>query len=196
MNGAGLGTIVALLLAAPFAAAWDIRQMLIARRAIPIPQRNLSRATYGAFLLTFAVMLARYLRFDPPLDKAALVAGAIGAIYLAVGIRYSRGVAFDPMSAIWWGAGAAICGWLFLSGIDPLRLPPLVHALLAAGCIAGGAASVLRILLMLWPTPGAKLPNPAKIPGMPMSGPASPAAVHAALGGRRRRGFFHWLFKS
>jgi hypothetical protein len=50
---------------------------------------------------------------------------------------------------------------------------------------AGLAATLLRVTLMARPMPGTKLPHPSQVPGLPMAGPASPAAAHAALTGRR-----------
>jgi hypothetical protein len=177
--------------------ASEMRQRLMALRAVPLPQRNLSRATYGAFVLVFVIVLARSVRLYPPYDEAALVIGALAVLYLVVGICNSRGAAFDVMSAVWWTAGAAICGWLLLSDAIPLGAAPFWHAGLVAGCIAAGVACVLRVILMMRPVSGgAKLPPPSTVPGMPISGPASPAAVHAALGGRRRRGFLHWILRT
>jgi hypothetical protein len=57
--------------------------------------------------------------------------------------------------------------------------------------VAGLALAVLagcciRVALIIWPPRGAKLPDPATVPGMPMAGPASQQAAHAALTGKRR----------
>jgi hypothetical protein len=192
-----LGTVIIVVICAfvGIAIASDIRQLLTVLRAVPLPQRNLSRATYGAFWLVFVIVLENSVRLSPLFEKAVFVIGALAVLYLVVGIRNSKGAAFDTMSAIWWGAGAAISGWLLFNVVAPLRIDPFWHAVLVAGCIAAGVACVLRVILMLRPVPGAKLPNPAKVPGMPIAGPASPAAVHAALGGRRR-GFFHRIFRT
>jgi hypothetical protein len=48
-------------------------------------------------------------------------------------------------------------------------------------CIGLVVAAVLRVVLIVRPPPGAKLPHPSKIAGMPMAGPASMAAAHAAI---------------
>ena len=53
----------------------------------------------------------------------------------------------------------------------------LLEMLLAGGLVAGG----VMIVLIVWPAPGAKLPDPAKVAGMPMAGPASQKAAHAAI---------------
>jgi hypothetical protein len=46
-----------------------------------------------------------------------------------------------------------------------------------AGALVAG---VVRVALIVWPPPGAKLPRPEEI-GLPSGGLASPDAVHAAL---------------
>lgn len=46
-------------------------------------------------------------------------------------------------------------------------------------------AGVLHIALLVWPPPGAKLPDPAKVPWMPNAGPASQKAAHAAINRRK-----------
>jgi hypothetical protein len=56
----------------------------------------------------------------------------------------------------------------------------------AAVLIAAAAlvACALRVILIVRPLPGAKLPDPSKVAGMPMAGPASINAAHAALSRR------------
>ena len=47
---------------------------------------------------------------------------------------------------------------------------------------AGGLVAVaLRVALIVRPPPGAKLPDPINVPGMPMAGPALQKAAHAAI---------------
>jgi hypothetical protein len=53
------------------------------------------------------------------------------------------------------------------------------------------AVCLVRVILMLRPPPGVKLPPPSKI-GLPSGGMASPAAAHAALMGRSARPW--WKF--
>jgi hypothetical protein len=43
------------------------------------------------------------------------------------------------------------------------------------------AAAILRIALIVRRPTEAKLPHPSEVDGMPMAGPASPAAAHAAI---------------
>ena len=46
-------------------------------------------------------------------------------------------------------------------------------------------ACVLRVGLIVRPVPGAKLPDPSTVPGMPMAGPALQKAAHAAINRRK-----------
>lgn len=61
--------------------------------------------------------------------------------------------------------------------------------ILALVAAAGLVAWILRIALILRPVPGAKLPHPSKISGMPMASSASTGTAHTALNrnGRARR---------
>ena len=61
------------------------------------------------------------------------------------------------------------------------HFPELLRSVLTAVAISGGIACILRIALLMRPTPGAKLPPPSKVPGMPIAGPASLSAAHSAL---------------
>lgn len=45
-------------------------------------------------------------------------------------------------------------------------------------------ACLLRVALIVRPLPGAKLPHPSKVADMPMAGPASLGAAHAAISRR------------
>jgi len=47
--------------------------------------------------------------------------------------------------------------------------------------LATVVAAVLRFALIVRPPAAAKLPHPSKVAGMPMAGPASLAAAHAAI---------------
>ncbi len=42
-------------------------------------------------------------------------------------------------------------------------------------------ACIVRVSLIVRPLPNARLPHPSKVAGMPMAGPASIRAAHAAL---------------
>jgi len=208
--------ISAFLLFVLFLVLRDVCDYLAQQRAIPLPQRNMRRATRGAFLITFTIVLMLSTQPHHPYDVVGFVIGAIALLYFLVGVRGCRGMQVDIMSAVFWSGGAGLAGWLLITGMLPPRITwyiyfieaclpfaaaffdravPFVHPVLAALCLSAVAACAARVVLMLWPAPGAKLPPPSKVPGMPIAGPASPAAVHAALGGRRR-GFFHRLFRT
>jgi hypothetical protein len=49
------------------------------------------------------------------------------------------------------------------------------------------ALCVVRFLLIVKRPSGATLPHPSKVPGLPMTGPASIAAAHAAITRRAPR---------
>jgi hypothetical protein len=160
-----------------------IAQFVLRRRMIPITQRNLTRASGGAFVLTFVAAIASKIQLDQNTALAACLIGAIAIVYIGVGIRGARGAPCDPMAVIWWSFGAACSAALLLV---PGKTQ-FDHTAFQALACAGIAACALRVWLLLRPVPGATLPHPSKIPGMPMAGPASLRAAHAALG-RRGRG--------
>jgi hypothetical protein len=168
---------------------------LIGNRAIPLPQRSLSRATTATFVLTFLIVAANSVRLDDRMTTAALVAGGVALLYLVVSVPQARVTQLDVIELIVWCCIGLGCAWLRLALIYPPGLRPFLRALLAALYCAGFAACLMRVGLMLKPAPSASLPDPATVPGLPIAGPASPAAAHAALGGRRS-GFFHRLFKT
>jgi hypothetical protein len=58
----------------------------------------------------------------------------------------------------------------------------MVVELFAAAALA---ACVLRLALIVRPLPGARLPHPSKVAGMPMAGPALQKAAHAAINRRK-----------
>ena len=58
---------------------------------------------------------------------------------------------------------------------------------LAIGAAALLAVYLVRITLIVRPVTGAKLPDPAKVAGMPMAGPASQKAAHAAINRKKLR---------
>jgi hypothetical protein len=51
----------------------------------------------------------------------------------------------------------------------------------AALALALLVGCIVRVALIVWPPPGAKLSDPSTVPGMPMAGPASQKAAHAAI---------------
>jgi hypothetical protein len=57
---------------------------------------------------------------------------------------------------------------------------------MAGVALAVLAGCAVRVALIVWPPARVKLPHPSKVAGMPMAGPASQQAAHAALTGKRR----------
>jgi hypothetical protein len=157
-----------------------IGRFVVSRRAIPLPQRNLTRATIGAFVVTFCTIVSNSILLnDPRVHVLESVAAVVAAIYVWVGYRGSLGIARDPMAVIWWSCGAA-CSVTLL--IYAPRTTMTAHVLAQAVACAVVVACALRVWLLLRPVPGVKLPHPSTIPGMPMAGPASVGAAHTALG--------------
>jgi hypothetical protein len=58
----------------------------------------------------------------------------------------------------------------------------LLEMLPAAALVAG----VMAILLIVWSPRGGKLPDPSTLPDLPMAGPASQKAAHAAINRRKK----------
>jgi len=173
------------LLILPFALFFGILAWLKSRRAIPLPERNLSRASWGAFVLAvcvYAPLAAPAQLVDSPaLAAFAVPAGGLALLYLFVGIRGSVGAAFDAMAAFWWAIGAVLWGALLVVGAWPDPSQPAAVFVLKGFYVAALTASVVRFALIMRSPPNGRLPNPAKVPGMPMAGPAAPGAAHRAL---------------
>ena len=103
-------TVIVLLIAVPFAILFDvlkIARMLALwsqrRRAVPLQQRNMKRATAGAFVLVGCATLALH---GFPVGGWKVTAGiaALALLYLVVGVRGSQGSRFDVMSVFYWAA--------------------------------------------------------------------------------------------
>ena len=176
------------LIAFPFKVAFRITlyiffiaRFVISRRAIPLPQRNLTRAGVAAFVLTFEIVVWNRLPINHAYYLALWLIAAVAGVYLVSGYRGSRGVVCDPMAVIWWSCGAACSAALLIYAPSAT---PLQRTMLQALAYAGAAACLLRVWLLLRPVAAARLPHPSTIPGMPMAGPASMRAAHAALGRR------------
>jgi hypothetical protein len=82
---------------------------LHALRAIPLPQRNRTRATAGAFVLVGCAVLAVH---GFPVVGWRVTAGiaALSVLYLVVGIHGAQGTRIDVMSCFWWGVLVVIAG--------------------------------------------------------------------------------------
>jgi apolipoprotein N-acyltransferase len=157
---------------------------LIGNRAIPLPQRSLSRATTASFVLTFLATAANSVPLDPRMTVPALIIGAVALLYLVVGARNARGMQLDVIELIVVACIGLFFAWLRLAQLYPPFLTPFLRALVAALYGAACAAAVVRVGLMLRPAPSASLADPATVPGMPMAGPASLGAAAAAMSRR------------
>jgi hypothetical protein len=67
---------------------------------------------------------------------------------------------------------------------DLAHLWAAVHPVITILCIAVGIACLVNLVLRMLPMPAVKLPHPSTVPGLPMAGPASQQAAHAALSRR------------
>src|SRR5882762_9831893 len=111
--GAGLGVLLAALIAIPFVMARDLGRLLLwlnrwrlRRAALPPPLLNRSRAVAASFVLTLAIeialqrpvligrgldkLVAEFLRtpHDPPAALVALAAAlALSLLFLIIGLR-------------------------------------------------------------------------------------------------------------
>jgi hypothetical protein len=117
MAGAGiLFVVVGLLVLLPLALLRDIfrlgrgaaRLARMRRNNVPLPQKNKTRATGGAFVLVACAVLAFH-GFPVIGWQATAIIAAFALLYLVVGIHGSQGATFDFMSAFWWGV-LAIAG--------------------------------------------------------------------------------------
>jgi hypothetical protein len=111
--------------------------------------------------------------------------GGLALVYLCVGLKKATPDP-DPMSKFWPVLFLAATGFLMGQGYYFPREWRFLNTLLQAFYIAVLAAAGVRFLLVMRPMPSSELPDPSKVAGMPMSGPASRQAAHASL----RRGNF------
>jgi hypothetical protein len=119
MPTAGIITLVLALLLLPLALAMDLLKLWRRWRLVPLEQKNMTRATCGAFALALCAALAAS-GFPYLGAKITGCIAAVALLYLGVGILGARGARFDWMSAFWWGvlaAGAAVLlGFVKLNG--------------------------------------------------------------------------------
>jgi hypothetical protein len=114
MEGAGIFTLVAALLLLPFALAKDLFKLWRRWRAVPLQNKNMTRATGGAFVLALCAALAAsgFPYLGPKITGAI---AALALLYLGVGISGAHGARFDWMSAFWWSllalGAAAVVGF-------------------------------------------------------------------------------------
>jgi hypothetical protein len=109
-----------------------------------------------------------------------LVPVLLGVMWVSAGVHGARG-ARDVVSGIWWAISAVGCVTLMVKRVYPADWGPVAALLLQGVYVASLAAAAMRCFLALRPIPQAKLPHPSKVPGMPIAGPASAAAAHAAI---------------
>jgi hypothetical protein len=98
--------VVSVLVFLPLALAMHLFKMWRRWRVVPLENKNMMRATGGAFALALCAALAA--SGFPYLGKQ--ITGGVAALallYLVVGILGARGARFDVMSLIWWGVLAA-----------------------------------------------------------------------------------------
>jgi hypothetical protein len=93
--------LVASLLSIPFVLAGQLFSARRSWRAVPLAQKNMTRATGGAFVLVGCTVLAIK---GIPVGDWKITAGIAGLalLYLIVGIRGAHGATYDVMQAFWW----------------------------------------------------------------------------------------------
>jgi hypothetical protein len=97
-----------------------LRLVTMRRGQSSLQQKNVTRATAGAFVLVLCVFLAAT---GFPVIGWQVTAGvtALALLYLVVGVVGSQGSRFDAMTVFWWGVLAVIAGVLLLF-IEGFRL--------------------------------------------------------------------------
>jgi hypothetical protein len=80
-------------------------------RMVPLPQRNMTRATFGGFVVALSIgFAATGIPFRDPVAAWALAGvGGLGLLYLVAGVFGSQGARFDVISVFWWGVAALGC---------------------------------------------------------------------------------------
>jgi hypothetical protein len=94
--------LIALVVLAPFLLLADVLVLRRRWNAVPIQQRNMTRATAGAAAGVACAVLAVN---GFPVVGWRVTAGiaALSVLYLVVGIHGAQGTRVDPMSVFWWG---------------------------------------------------------------------------------------------
>jgi len=118
---AGLATIAGLLLIGlPIALLTSIVRGWRHWRAVPLVQKNHTRAGVGAFvLIALALYVLRGGGFSSSTELYCVACGAAFAgLWVVVGITGSQGARYDPMSIFWWSvAGIGSLALLSLKGL-------------------------------------------------------------------------------
>jgi hypothetical protein len=119
MEGVGLLTMCAMpvllllaLLRDLFRLGRGMARLARNRRAVPLPQKNMTRATFGGFVVALSIgFAATGIPFRDPVVTSALAGvGGLGLLYLVAGATGSQGARVDVISVFWWGVGALGCG--------------------------------------------------------------------------------------
>jgi hypothetical protein len=119
MEGGGLLTMCGMLVLLPLVLLRDlfrlgrgVGRLARNRRAVPLPQKNMTRATFGGFVVALSIgFAATGIPFRDPVAAWALAGvGGLGLLYLVAGVFGSQGARFDVISVFWWGVGALGCG--------------------------------------------------------------------------------------
>lgn len=143
------------------------------------PKLHRERASWATFCLALGAGIVWSwpgLTAYPYAMPALAVAGALALLYFVIGIVCATAEP-DPMGRFWPFVFAAGSGFLMWKFRGLLRDWPFLNVLLIATC----AASSVRFAVAMKPVPNKPLPHPSKVAGMPMAGPASMQAAHAAL---------------
>src|SRR5271163_841996 len=131
------------------------------------PRLNLDRATWA----TFWLLLGAGIVWKWP----GLIAYPYAVPVLAGVLKATAEP--DPMGRFWPLVFAAGSGFLIWKYGSFLREWAYLNVLLMATCAASG----VRLAVAMKRMPSSELPDPSKVAGMPMSGPASAQAAHASL---------------
>ena len=142
------------------------------------PKTHSERATFAAAALVICGFAAWW--YPGLIAAHPWLAGTVGGLallYFVVGVVWATAEP-DPLGRFWPFVVAAGSGFLIWKFAGFLRDDwPWLNVLL----IATGAASGVRFAVAMKPMPNKSLPHPSKVPLMPMAGPASMQAAHAAL---------------
>jgi hypothetical protein len=122
MAGAGLLTILVLLIGVPIAVLGDLVRAWRRWRAVPLVQKSHTRSGVGSFVLVaLAIYTVKRGGFSSMPDVELYVVAGVAAfatLWLVVGVAGSQGsLRYDPMSLFWYGLlGIAALALLFVQG--------------------------------------------------------------------------------
>lgn len=163
-----------------------LAEAIRAHNALPPYEKNLARGAGGAAIITlglwFGLPILAQGSASPGVVIAWLVVMAFGVLWFRVGWRNSRAPR-DPIKA-WWSGVELVFGGFLLSCAYPSDSPGAdwILAGIYLAIVVEGATGLVMTLRGL---PPQGLPDPSRVPGMPMAGPASRREARRALHGRR-----------